>query len=299
MHGGTLDDVGPWRDEGLPDGRDGKVSGLVSMLAWLFVSIDGDNKTSSVYVYKDRGYHEVFRGYGSGHRIRGVFVQEGEGVCPRLWIDYNGELIYQDYSLVPLEEDNFEFMHEAALISSTIDSGHADTYKFFKELSAVVANLNRDGRRVEVDYQYDEDVGAPTQWKPVTPLFANLDTTALNIGEIKRMRYRLRMMTDNATKPPVVESVVMKGFEVLPVKRIWSMRIKASSISSEGRSADPSELYNWLWEATKRARLVWMYSVLPELNGILVRLEPPSTLWNFINKFSKWTGVISLTVREM
>ena len=314
LYGGTLDDVGPWRDEGLPVGRGGSISGLVSILAWLFVGVNAGPPTtsshwrqeytsttyglSSVLVYMDRGFHEVFRGYAPGYEVRGLSVQENAGTYPRLWIDYNGELIFQDYSLTMLEEPEFKFMHEASVTSAAIDVGHASTFKFFKELDAVTERLS-DEAYIEVDYQYGEDVGTDV-WTNVNALRTSpVDTATINLGEVSKIRYRLRLLTENATIPPVVRSVIMKGYEVLPTKRVWTMRIKASSLRAGANAVDPHDLYSWMWEATQRARRVWMYSVFPELNGTLVRIEPPSILWRFINRASNWTGVFTLVVREM
>ena len=296
MYGGTVDDEGIWRGTGLPDGRNGSVSGLVALLPWLFQSIDGgDDNISSVHIFKDGAYHEAFRGFKSGHRIRNIFAQYHRNANPWLWIDYNGELLYQEYSLTPLREA-FEFQHEAVMESPIVDMGHAETYKFFKELRLSTENLDKDGIRVELDYQYGKYVNTST-WNSAQPfLFSPTDTSSLNIGEASRIKYRLRLLTDDASTPPIVNASVLKGYEVVPVKRLWNIRIK---VSKSDKVTDADELYDWLWDACQRAKKIFMYTAFPGINDVLVKLEPPNTVWRFINKAKKWTGVMQLSVREM
>ena len=300
MYGATVDDEGVWRKgSGLPSGRNGSVSGLVALLPWLFQSIDAGTGTSSVLIYKDGAYHEMFRGFKAGHRIRNIFASYHRGDNPWLWIDYNGELLYQEYSLTPLQESSFDFQHEAVVVSGTHDMGHAETYKFFKDLSAQDENFDQDGIYTAVDYQYGKDVNTST-WINANSFYNTpTDVSEIEIGETNALRYRLRMYTDDASTPPIINATVLKGYEVLPVKRLWNLRIKASSLLSRGKSTSPDKLYDWLWASSQKAKKIRMYTSIPNVNNVLVKLEPPNTFWRFVNKASKWTGVFAVSVREM
>jgi len=299
MYGGTIDDVGVWHDAGLPEGRNGKVAAIEPLLAWLFVGLDAGTGTSSVLSFLDRGWHEVYRAHAANLRVRNVFAQNHDDTNPYLWIDVGGELVYMEFSLTPLRDTGFAFQHEAVLVSSTFDFGHTNTYKFFEELALDTENLDRDGVRIGVDFQAGNDVNTST-WISATDIVTSpKDSAMLNVGEKTKIRFRLRIMSDDGEISPVVYASVLKGFEVMPVKRVWNMRLKVSSILTSGRRADPDDLYNWLWEASKKARKVRMYTVFPNVNNIYVKLEPPTTTWMFINRASKWTGVFYLTLREL
>ena len=296
MYGGTVDDEGIWRGTGLPTGRNGNVASVVALLPWLFQAIDaGSDGISSVYIMADGAYHEMFRGQTAGFRVRNIFTQTNESANPWLWISYNGELVYQEYSLTPLRE-TFEFQHEAVFVSSVIDMGHAESYKFFKSLSASTENLNKNGIRIDVDFQFGKNVNTDNWKRAQSFYYSPTDEINFDVGETSRIKYRLRILTDDASVAPVINSLVLKGYEVLPVKRLWNMRLK---VSSNIKGSDPDELYDWLWAASQRARKIQMYTVFPGIDNVLVKLEPPNTFWRFVNKAAKWTGVMQISVREM
>jgi len=302
LYGGTLDDVGPWRGEGLPDNREGHIVALEPMLSWLFVGINaGRSGTSSVLLYKDGGYHEVYRA-PYGEKVRNLFVQSNDETNPWLWTQVGGDLVYQEYVLNPLQNTTFVYQHEAVLVSSTFDAGHADTYKFWKDLSVASENLNTTGTQIDCDYQENEDVGTST-WTPLQSMYISpSDTVQIGSGEVNRIRYRLRLNTNVSTTPPIVNAAILKGYEVVPVKRLWSMRGKASTIRRGGRVVDGDELYKWLWKVCQYAGRVEMETVLPgtdDVFKVLVKIEPPTWAWSFVNRALKWTGQFTITVREM
>lgn len=300
LYGGTLDDVGPWHGEGLPSGREGTVVAIVPMLSWLFVAIDaGSTGYSTVLLYRDGGYHEVYRA-PYGESIRNIFVQNNDETNPWLWINVGGELVYQEYTLSPLSDSTFDYQHEYVIVSSTHDAGHADTYKFWKDLSLVTDNLSTGGIEILADYQINEDVGTSV-WYPIRSAFRKSPTETLEIGagKVNKIRYRLRCNTSTSTTPPVLYASILKGYEVVPVKRLWTMRIKASTIRRSGNKVDGDKLYKWLWDVCQYAGRVEMETVVPGIEKCLVKIEPPTWGWQFINRIAKWVGQFVLTVREM
>jgi hypothetical protein len=297
LYGGTLDDEGIWRGEGLPTGQDGNYCAIVPLLSWIFCGVDAGTGTSSVRIYKDGGYHSCYQA-PPGERVRNVFVQANDETNPWLWINVGGDLVYQEYSLTPLRE-TFNFQHECVVVSATHDAGHAETYKFWKDLSLATENLNTTGIEVQCDYQVNNDVGT-SNWRPLQSVYYSpADYVQIGAGQINRIRYRLRMNTNTATTPPIVKATVLKGYEVMPVKRLWSMRIKASTIRRSGRKVDGDELYRWLWAVCQKAGKIEMETVIPGINKVFVKLEPPTWGWQFINRVAKWVGTFVLTVREM
>jgi hypothetical protein len=77
----SLDDVGPNRDEGLPDGRQGVVSCMVAYPGRFFAGIDADAGISSVLCHNGTGWHEVYRAPTAGQRITAMAFQ----VSPERW----------------------------------------------------------------------------------------------------------------------------------------------------------------------------------------------------------------------
>lgn len=303
MLGSTVDDVGPQHDAGLPPGRSGVISAINSLLVWLFVSVDaGSAGYSSTLIFQDRTYHELFREPNVGNVVRNVFPQALDDSLPYLWINSAGELRYQEYSLDPLHESGFRFQHEAVLVSSTFDMGHTETYKFFEELSADTENLNKGGINIGVDFQSGSEINSST-WHPLSGFFVSpKDSTRILEGQTTKLRFRLRLNTNVAITPPVLNGTVLKGFEVVPAKRVWNLSVSASSILSGANHVDPDVLYRWLRDAKNKAIRVKMTTVFPDLktsDAIYVKVEPPTVTREFINRQAKWVGSYYLVLREV
>lgn len=302
MLGGTVDDVGPQKDAGLPALRSGPVSSLQGLLVWLFASINaGILGTSSVMIFQDRGYHEVLRA-PTLYPVTSMFAQANDDTLPYLWTAINGDLVYQEYSLDPIHESGFRFQHEAVMVSSTFDMGHTETYKFFEELSADTENLNKNNINIGVDFQSGSEVNTST-WHPLSGFYESpKDSAKILAGETTKMRFRLRLNTNVATTPPIVNGTVLKGFEVTPAKRVWNLTVQASSILSGANHVDPDVLYRWLRDAKNKAVKVRMTTVFPDLRtaeSIYVKVEPPTVTREFINRQAKWVGSFYLTLREI
>lgn len=100
----NLDDKGPTRDEGMPDGRQGPISGLAGYPPRFYVSIDaGTDGYSSIMAYNGLGYHELYRA-PKGERIRNLFIQALPGDEPdRLWFGQGADLLWLPIELNPTD----------------------------------------------------------------------------------------------------------------------------------------------------------------------------------------------------
>jgi hypothetical protein len=299
--------IGPNRGEGLPNDRRGPVTAILPHPAGLFAAIDGGNEGySSVLVRTDPvGWHEVFRSPEIGLRIRGLFWQDCPGTRPRLWIDGGDDMFYQEWpqnAINPLKDNGFVFQHECSVISSTIDMGAALLPKFIKELNLISENLTT-GIEVHLEYQVDNDIETSTWIKAETFYSSPEDSLEINKGNVKRIRYRLRLLTNDADVPPVIFSTVLEGFARTPLKYQWNMRIKISDtqrdLSGGNVDYDPDEFLTWLKDAAIGARRIYMRSIWEQMDGRYVIVEPPSTLRQFTNNIlGFWGGAVTVTVRE-
>src|SRR3989337_519308 len=77
LYGGTLDDIGPWKGSGLPDGRQGVVSCLCSGIGGIYVGIDGGsgNTSSVLFTTNGRDYEGDFRSWAGGPGGRSTHLQ--------------------------------------------------------------------------------------------------------------------------------------------------------------------------------------------------------------------------------
>ena len=302
-----LSSIGPDRDEGLPDPRRGAIVALQGTPSGIVAAIDGgDDRFSSVLVMplEARGWHEVFRGAQAGARVQNIFFQDS--YQPRLWIDYDGDLIYQDWprhTSNPLKDSGMTFNEEAHLISSTIDMGVSRLPKLIKEITAIVEHLG-SGNEIRLDYQVNEDVGTDTWTEAGTFQLSPEDTVLVRVGEVYKVRYRLRMMCNDESRPPVVHATVLEGFARTPVKYQWTMRIHTGStqrdLSGAAKDSDPDEFLTWLKEAAVHSRRIFMRSIWGQMDSRYVVVEPPTLLRKFTNNLlGYWGGSVVISLREI
>jgi hypothetical protein len=299
--------IGPNRGEGLPNNRRGPISAILPHPAGLIVAVDaGSDGYSSILVRTDPvGWHEVFRAPEVGLRIRGMFWQDCPGTRPRLWIDGGDDMYYQEWThntFNPLKDEGFDYQHEVTITSSTIDMGAALLPKFINQLNIITENL-RTGVEIHFEWQTDNDIGTSTWLNGEVFYLSPEDTLKIEKGNVHRIRFRLRLLTNNSEVPPIVYSTVLEGFARTPLKYQWNMRIKISDtqrdLSGVNADHDPDDLLDWLKWAATTSQKIYMRSIWEQMDGKCVIVEPPSTLRQFTNNIlGFWGGAVTVTVRE-
>ncbi|MBW8012500.1 MAG: hypothetical protein FVQ83_14890 [Chloroflexi bacterium] len=305
--GRDLASIGPDNGTGLPSGRGGKIAALASHPAGLFACVDGGgSNTSSLLFYNNSrfGWHEIFRAWGSGKRVQNIFWQDNPGTRPRLWISVNGDIVYQEWpkkTLNPLEDSGINFQHEAVLVCADIDMGAARLPKFIKEVTLISQKLTT-GIEVALEYQLDEDIGTAAWTQAETFYSSPEDTLSINRGNVRSIRYRLRLLTNDADAPPIVQASILEGFARTPLKYQWNMRVKVgdNQLTLAGtKDHDPDAFMTWLKDAARQAKRIHMRANWEQMDDKLVIVEPPTLLRSFSNKLLGWWGGSSvLTLRE-
>jgi hypothetical protein len=213
-------------------------------------------------------------------------------------------MVYQEWAyrtLNPLEDSSMEYMHECVLISADIDLGAARLPKFFKEIGIITENLDT-GIEIHLDYQVDEHIGTSTWFAAETFYVSPEDSLPINWGDARKLRFRLRLCTNDASTPPIVDATVVEAFARTPVKYQWNMRVKISDMQitkSGNPDHDPDEIMTWFKGAAGSAKRIHMRSIWKQMDDKFVVIEPPSLMREFANTILKWWGgVVTLTVRE-
>lgn len=229
QYGDALDDLDPNRDAGFPAGRQGYISAIESHPVGVLVAIDGgDTGISSVQFFDGVNYHEIFRAPKAGKRIRALIWQPNQDTKKFLWINCGDDLIYMEFPQHhrdPYKDATQNFMHEFSIVSATFDMGNSAIYKVWKDIRLVTKNLDgANGIKLRLDYQVDNDIGTDT-WTQVdfaTVSSSPAQTVTMYVGESQQFRYRIRGYTTDATIPPVLNGVVVKGVGQLPIKYVDS-----------------------------------------------------------------------------
>ena len=301
--GSALADISPNLEQGLPAGRNGRISGLqVLNPSRLSVAIDAANGESSVLILQDGAWHEIFRAPQPGLRIQGLGLQECPGTRRRLWIDVDGVLVWIELprdTESPLGDAGLSYQHETVMITGTVDMGAALLPKFLKQLTLWSANLGR-GVQVNVDTQLDDEIGS-ARWRSGGAIYSSpLESLTLEAGPLHAIRIRLRLLTSQAASPPVVFASVLEGFARTPLKYQWTLRVRLADLQADyagGLDSNPDAFMAWLQQAARQAHKIQLRSIWQALDDKYVIVEPPALQREYIDG-TQWGGTATVVFRE-
>lgn len=300
LYGSTMDDIGPWRDAGMPSGRQGAMSAILPTPWGMLCALDGFGYNySSVLLYRN-GWHEIYRGASAGSsyspRINALAWQSVIAGPNRLWIGDSYDLFYMDFpahSLNPTKDSAMRFQHEAYVVSSWMDADFADLSKYVKELTLRADNLGAS-QTVVVGYQTNASTDA-SSWTETTAATSPSTDVSINTGAIKRVRYRLRLLTAAAATPAIVKATVMKLIARGPMKYRWivKVRLKDNATTLSGvRDHDPDTVLSQLktWASATTPLTLRAIDALSAMDNQAVFIEPPSTAREYLNKVMGFFG---------
>jgi len=285
IYSGTVDDVGQgFRNNSFPYGREGIDAAYAPYLAWMFTAKDaGASGTSSVMLFDGLYWHEVARAWASGKRIRDVAIQIVTGGRNRLWFDCGGDTCFIELPLNkgnPLDDTGVNYMHEAIMESCEIDMGSVSKLpKYINSITMTSKNLNGRGINVELDYQKDDEIGLTgiANWTQAGPFLKSPeDSVMLNEGNLNKFVYRLRIRTDDSTKPPDIRGVVPNGFARSPMRKIFTLEATVKDTSVNGKVQKARELLMWMEEASQSAYPIHIQSAYPDLDDHDCIMAPPN-----------------------
>ena len=305
LYGSTLDDIGPWRNAGLPEDYQGVVADLCSGIGMTFVAIDGGSANySSVLAFDGQNYHPMFTGPEKGQRIRSVAWQPVSGAAGRLWISYGGDSIYITFpqrTLNPLHDSNMNYHHEGVWESSTYTMNAERLKKFFSKLDFITERLGNSAN-ISVEYKCDQDIGDSTApWMPVTDLYDSpLSEASLHLGNKHRIRFRVIMRTWDSDKPCTIIATILDCFARTPIKDIWELRVNIGGKTKINEDDhNPVDLYDWLKDQCKNAEVLKMRANDPLMDDRYVIIEPPNLVRKSVERLRKWfTGYATFILKE-
>jgi hypothetical protein len=201
----NMEDIGLWRLEGWPSTRQGNIAHGVGHPQYSFLCVDaGPSGYSSVCVWNNGGWHEIYRASEAGQRIRSVYYEVIPGSSiDRLWIGQDADIVWVPMSNVlnPYADPNFRYTYETVITSSWIIDAARDMWKYIKNMKIFAENLAVNVRWAEWDYQTDAETDS-SAWHVGTSNFDTSPSTEVSIAQTaKRFRYRLRFYTTDATTP--------------------------------------------------------------------------------------------------
>ena len=305
---GIMDDIGPWKGTGMPSGRTGVVSAILPVIGWQFWSIDAVGGTSSVLGYNGQGLGEVFRAPETNQSIEAITWQPVANDNPRLWISCGTDLYYINFpqdTLSPQNDTSVNYMHESYLEYSLIDMGAAELKKLFHEFTILSKNLT-DDIKISVDIQLDDKIGLTgwSNWKGKGTLIDSpTDTISINEGDVKSIRIRLRLETNDADVPPIISATTLEGVARIPEARLLSFLVVTHEYQVTRNGAPdklPSTILDHLQKLSKAMRVVRMRSDIKEYRDVPVLIDTISPRRENIGIVTgEAGGTLSFTVRVL
>ena len=302
-----LDSVGPDRDTGLPEDRQGQIADMLPYPGRYFVAVDaGATGYSSVLLNNNAGWHEIYRAPNKGERIRALGYQAISGPRPdRLWISVGDDVVWlvmPSNTLKAYYDDEAEYTHESVVVSSWMSIGMVDVIKQWGSMNIMAENLTKDGIHVEADYQIDQD---PT-WYPMAAHYTESPDQEIKFNDVfgvsaKRLRYRLRLQTNDMHKTPFIKAVVMKTVIRVNTKYCYSMSCR-NVINDVNLRGEPEDMSPWdrlslLTYWANNATALKMNAFTDPFDGKIVFVDPPA--YSNLREMDRPGNLIQLTLNEI
>jgi len=183
----------------------------------------------------------------------------------------------------PIRDTSVKYHHEAVIESSIIDMQAASLYKYFNDMTLRTQNLGA-GTKVILEYKVNADIEDTTaEWTNVGEfLVSPKGELHIRRGEVTKIRLRLRLLTDDCDKPPIIEAWDLQGYSRTPLKyqyHFWGDISTYTVTMIGGPDAAPEDLISFLKESAIKARVLTMKSSYDELNGVRVIMGPPTVTY--------------------
>jgi hypothetical protein len=251
----------------MPSNLTGPVVDLEAAEGWVFAAINGGNNNYSsvmMFALDTKTWREHLRSYALGRRIRNVQWQNCPETRPRLWIDVGGEMMYQEFPISgvrPYDDKEIKYQHETVIELPTIDLGTTDP-KYFAVLTVTSQGLasegdTESGHVIVVECQTDNDIGT-NKWEHVD--YIKVSPTAqveMARGSKRMIRPRLRLISNEAADPVIVETIGLSLFTRNRLAHEWTMQFPIRGDDEEQNSTD---LLMALREMYAKAESLTMYS---------------------------------------
>jgi hypothetical protein len=302
MFGSSIDDMLNFKAgyEGMPSNRRGNISCIVSAVGWLFFVVDGgDSNFSSIIVWNGLGWHEIFRGWAAGVRIRNAYWQPNIDAKGRLWFDIGGDLAFIEFpqrASNPLKDSTINYHWEGAVVTSTYDAHDANLYKILQTL-----RVFSEAGSAEIDYQTNANVGTNTWTVLGTADSQPVEDLDLNLGGIFQIRFRFRLQVTNTRTASILTGWQLSG-RMQPLSKYQYLCTFAVATGNDTKTSetdhDPNTVYTQLVTWAETQTKLTMRTMSQSSDNKVVSITLPSKSVDWIDDESGWGGQIRIAMLE-
>jgi len=304
-YGNQFDDIGPNLNEGLPANRRGPIVAMTGYPGKFFAAIDAGSSGYSSILDSD-GWHERYRA-PLGQQIKAMAYQTIPGTAlHRLWIYQGNDMIYLPFpgnTANELEDANYPYTHEFAVILARMHAGIFDVQKLVKLIKIQSENLEVDDNNdpicwFELDYRLNED----TAWTTFSDLFTTSPTQGIDLTDqfglaAKRMQFRIRGYTTDNSKTPIFLAIVINAVLRTDVKYMYPLTFRLADYEEylSGNEYDTMTAKDKLaqienWADASSDSMLKMDSISQLYHDRMIFLNPPTTRQTRYSGGTKDTG---------
>jgi hypothetical protein len=237
-----LDDVGPTRDEGMAQGRQGIIRKLLPYPGKYYALLYTEGNVPSILCYNGMGWNEVWRptaikstGAGSSMFDYSVLDVKDEPstdmivqVIPgtesdRLWFDYAGDFYWVPVAINPRNEPLYNYRNLSQIETAWQYGNLKDVNKYWHSVKLHTEELEKYYREIKVEYKVDDD----TEWNEVgiantSPIEELILSPTYDVTGY-RIKFRLTFATSTPSISPRLLALVVKGVIRVEVKKGWNV----------------------------------------------------------------------------
>jgi hypothetical protein len=276
----NMDDVGPNRDEGLPDDRRGFITAMQGYVGRFFENYDVQEGYSCIMESASgTDHHETFRSDTLGKRIRNLFVQVVPGdTADRLWFTEGDDIVWLPLPGNTLKEDTddtFRHTHEAYVETGWMYGTQQDAVKLYHSVKLFTENISSN-RKIEWDYKKNDE----TAWTAISTAFTSSPVEEIVLGvAAKRIKLRFRLQTNDNTETPIIRGMIVSATTRPETRYTYTMNttlddaavdLRGQQDTSISASTVLTQLDTWMEANT----VLTMSSVFTPFHNKSVFLEP-------------------------
>lgn len=272
-HEGLLENIGPDQDNGLPEGREGNVTQLLSLPGGSIAAVVQGEHHYSVLVRKS-GWHEIYRtpictnDDGSTRstsviKIGGIGIQDIPGIGPRMWIVEGDSIIYIDFALSENEAGE-NFVYGSSVTTPWISMGFLDVSKVLMIMKLYTENLSTTDSNILAFYQLEtgEIDSIRTSWTEIDSVYTTspfqngtIDTSYAVYARRVRFKFYFRNSLYNVVMK--LRAWILSAILSLDVRHMYTIRVRLdddqqdlTGVSSRTTRAETIQARLDAWAAT-------------------------------------------------
>lgn len=227
LYGQVIDDIGPNRDQGLPQTRRGFVADFVPVLNYGYVALDNESLDltgalegfSAILATTSPGgdWHELFRGLYA-RRIRDLFYQTVPSSFNKLWFSHGTDICYlvmPDDTHNPRNDANMLYSWAGYIESSWMDLDSPELDHYFNELRLLSQDIDSSlgaESAVRLFYELDTNESISDLDSSFTTSPFQAVTLAASAAHLTGRRIRIKYDFDNETN--LNESIIVFSTEL-------------------------------------------------------------------------------------